>query len=103
MDLMEAKGYLQAVADNWNDAPKAQRAIKTVLEYVDSCYDEQNRLLGEIAAQHEIMSGLSLEISKRNEMIEAMRDELEVSRKKCQRLLEANKKLDDRIECLLIM
>lgn len=84
MDLREAKGYLQAVADNWNDAPKAQKAIQTVLDYVDFCYDEQNRLVEEIAEQHKIIADLSDELSQRNLTIVSLngtlasvRDELE--------------------------
>jgi len=150
MELMEAKGYLQAVADNWNDAPKAQKAIQTVLDYVDDCYEEQNRLIGEIARLHRALdtkhrdaeslkqelevlntnlknvSADYRELKAKNEalkqelederyrhdryvdysvgqdaVIDALRAELASMRTRCQKLLEENKRLYDRVECLL--
>lgn len=36
MDLKEAIGYLQAVADNAQSNPKYQRALETAIQYMDS-------------------------------------------------------------------
>lgn len=93
MDLREAKGYLQAVADNWNDAPKAQKAIQTVLDYVDFCYDEQNRLVEEIAEQHTIIAELSDELSQRNLTIESLNDALASVFNEFERVLSTNEEL----------
>lgn len=93
MDLMEAKGYLQAVADNWNDAPKAQKAIQTVLDYVDFCYDEQNRLVEEIAEQHRLIADLSDELSQRNLTIESLNDALASVFNEFERVLSTNEAL----------
>jgi AmiR/NasT family two-component response regulator len=50
MDIKEAMGYVQAVADNCNDAPRYQRALQTVLNYAEASFEEQNRLILEIEA-----------------------------------------------------
>ena len=66
MDIKEAMGYVQAVADNCNDAPRYQRALQTVLNFAEASYEEQNKLIGEVGRLHTILDA-------KNEKIEALK------------------------------